>query len=359
MIQYRFSKERSDFYNTLRQRVNDYFAEKKISRNANATMVLKTLMAFCVFLAPFAIILLFGNELNLVAIYALCLVMAFGKAFIGTSVMHDSLHGSFSKKKKINSLVGWCSYLVGANPKMWQIQHNVIHHTYTNVHEVDEDLDSRYVFRFSPHQPKKWFHRYQHIYVWFFYSLSVILWSSVKDFKKLLLYKRNGYITTGKEFNKYFFIITVQKIAYFLVFIGIPMYVLGWSFIQVLGMFVFMEAVTGILLSVVFETAHVMPEKKFLHQKQSLIKENWAEHQLQTTTNYGKKSRILCWFTGGLNFQIEHHLFPNICHIHYSGIADIVKQTAKEFGLPYHEFQTFFQAIKAHYNQLKMLGNTD
>ena len=322
-------------------------------------MVLKTMMAMTLFLGPFVLIISFGNAVHGLILYLLWFVMAFGKAFIGTAVMHDSLHGSYSSKQIINSIVSWCTYLIGVNPKMWQIQHNVIHHTYTNIHEVDEDLDAHYVLRFTPNQDRKWFHRYQHIYVWLFYCLPVILWSSIKDFKKLKLYKKKGFIKTKAEFNKYLLIITIQKLIYFSVFIGIPFFYLSWPLNTILPMFLFMEGVTGLLLSFIFQTAHVMPDNKFLNQKEFLIEENWAEHQLLTTTNYGRKSKILCWFSGGLNFQIEHHLFPNICHIHYPKIAQIVRDTAKEYRLPYFEFETFSQAIQAHYLQLKMLGNTD
>ena len=357
MIQYRFSKDNADFLKILRQRVNDHFNAQEISRNANISMVLKTVMAFSIFLLPFGILLLFGNELNLLLVYGLWCIMAFGKAFIGTSVMHDALHGSYSNNKRTNQAIGLSAYLIGVNPKMWQIQHNVLHHTYTNVHEVDEDLDAHYVLRFSPNQNRLWFHKYQHIYVWFFYCLPFILWTSIKDFKKLMLYRAKGFIKAGKEFNHYLFIIITQKLVYFLIFIGIPMYWLGWSLGMTVTMLLFMEAVTGLLLSFVFQTAHVMPDTTFINQDEPQIKENWAEHQLMTTTNYGRKSRILCWFTGGLNFQIEHHLFPNICHIHYPDIADIVRKTTKEFHLPYFEFKTFGQAIFAHYNHLKMLGS--
>lgn len=357
MIQYRFSKDKAEFLIVLRQRVNDYFKTHEISRNANSIMVLKTVMALSIFVSPFIIILLFGNQLHLSLIYGLWLIMAFGKTFIGTSVMHDSLHGSYSNKSRINRVIGWSSYLIGVNPKMWQIQHNVLHHTYTNIHEVDEDLDAHYVLRFSPNQDRRWFHKYQHIYVWFFYCLPFILWSSVKDFKKLMIYRTKGFIKPGTEFNKYLLIIIAQKLLYFGLFIGTPMYLLGWSIGMTLLMLLFMEGVTGLLLSFVFQTAHVMPGNRFIHQPEPQINENWAAHQLMTTTNYGRKSKILCWFTGGLNFQIEHHLFPNICHIHYPNIAEIVRKTTREYQLPYFEFKTFGQAIHAHYNQLKMLGS--
>ncbi|MDW3195795.1 MAG: acyl-CoA desaturase [Cytophagales bacterium] len=345
MIPYQFSRERKDFLNELRARVADYFSANDLSRNANAYMVLKTIMAVGMFLIPFTIILTLGNELPLGVIYGLWFLMACGKAFIGTSVMHDSLHGSYSNNQLINQLVGSCSYMIGVNPKMWQIQHNVIHHTYTNLHDVDEDLDAHYVLRFSPNQDRHWFHRFQHLYVWFFYCLPFIIWSSIKDFKKLVRYKRIGFIRTKSEFNKYLLIIVVQKAIYFSCFIGLPMYLLGWSFGSVFTMFLFMEAITGLLLSFVFQTAHVMPDNKFLNQQARDIEENWAEHQLLTTTNYGRNSKVLCWFTGGLNFQIEHHLFPNICHIHYPRIADIVRDTAKEYNLPTLSLTRFWRLL--------------
>lgn len=313
-------------------------------------------MALSMFIVPFVIIITLGNEFHITFVYALWFVMAVGKAFIGTSVMHDSLHGSYSDKPAINYLVGLCSYLIGVNPDMWKIQHNVIHHTYTNIHEVDEDLDAHYVLRFSPNQDHKWFHKYQHLYAWVFYCLPVILWSTVKDFKKLTLYKSKGFVKSKQEFLRYLSIILTQKLVYFVTYIGLPMYLLDWSFGVVILMYLFMEGVTGLFLSFVFQTAHVMPDNRFVHQETPQIEENWAEHQLLTTTNYGRKSRLLCWFTGGLNFQIEHHLFPNICHIHYPKIAQIVKDTAKEFDLPYFEMKTFGHAIHAHYCQLKKLG---
>lgn len=320
-------------------------------------MVLKTISAMGMFLLPFVAIILFGNAFSPVVVWFLWLIMGVGKAFVGTAVMHDSLHGSYSSKRSINNAIGFCSYLLGANPKMWQIQHNVIHHSFTNVHQLDEDIEPHYVLRFSPDQPHRWFHRYQHIYAWFFYCTHVLLWSSFKDFKKLVQYRNRGYLRSRSQFYKYLLIITVQKLIYFAVLIGLPMYVLEWSFLYTLAMYVVMEAVTGLLLSFVFQTAHVVPENQFFTQDKSDSLQNWAEHQLMTTSNYGRKSKVLCWFTGGLNFQIEHHLFPNICHIHYPKIAKIVKETANEYGLPYFEFRTFHQAIFAHYNQLKMLGN--
>ena len=87
------------------------------------------------------------------------------------------------------------------------------------------------------------------------------------------------------------------------------------------------------------------------------LQHNWAVHQLMTTTNYAPNNRILSWFVGGLNYQVEHHLFPNICHIHYRKISEIVRATAEEYNLPYHSLPSFRSALRIHWNMLRNLGN--
>ena len=86
------------------------------------------------------------------------------------------------------------------------------------------------------------------------------------------------------------------------------------------------------------------------------IKNTWAIHQLKTTVNFACNNKLVNWFTGGLNHQVEHHVFPNISHIHYNKIAEIVKNTAKEFNLPYNEFKTTKDAIIAHFKYLRLMG---
>ncbi len=358
MIKYKFSRENSEFFKTLRSRVYSYFKEEKLSRNANPLMVLKTISALSMYLVPFALIL-FSGIANLWILFALWIAMGLGKSFIGTSVMHDALHGSYSDKKWINSWIGFTAFIIGANPKMWKLQHNVLHHTYTNIEHADEDISPRFVLRFTPHQPRRWFHRYQHIYASFFYSLSILLWVTIKDFRKIFEYSDMGLIAKGKAFWSYLLEISIHRVLYFGAFLVLPMILLPVAAWQVVGMYLCMEAITGLVLTLIFQTAHVMPDSHFVDQEHEEIEENWAIHQLLTTTNFGTKNKVLSWFTGGLNFQIEHHLFPEICHIHYPEIARIVKQTAAEFNLPYHEIKTFRSALLSHFQMLKDLGRKD
>ena len=325
-----------------------------MKRQANLEMKFKTLLALALFVIPFLFILS-GVE-NLWLLWSLWLFMGLAKSFVGTSVMHDALHGSYSKKKWVNNLVGFCAYLIGANPKMWHLQHNVLHHTYTNIDDADEDISPRFVLRFTPNQPHRWFHKYQHLYASFFYLLSILTWVTVKDFLKLFEYRKNGLINSQIDFRKYFTTVCIHRLLYFVIFLGLPILLSPHNAWLIVAMYLGMEAVTGITLTLIFQTAHVMPESHFIKQEEEMIQENWAIHQLQTTTNYGNRNRFLTWVTGSLNFQIEHHLFPDICHIHYPAIAPIVKRTAREFNLPYRQVKSFRLAIRDHFLMLKKLG---
>jgi linoleoyl-CoA desaturase len=118
-----------------------------------------------------------------------------------------------------------------------------------------------------------------------------------------------------------------------------------------------MHLVAGFILSMIFQPAHVVKETTFpMPNLENEIENSWAVHELLTTANFARKNAVLNWYAGGLNFQVEHHLFPTICHIHYEALAPIVKETAEEFGLPYNEFETFSEAIKSHYDMLKRLS---
>ena len=358
MIKYKFSRHNPEFAQTLRERVYGYFAENQLDRNGDYRMVVKSAIALSLYLVPFVIILTAGFT-NLWVLFSLWFVMGMGKVFIGTSVMHDALHGSYSSKKWVNTFFGASAWMVGANPKMWKIQHNVLHHTYTNIEHADEDISPRFVLRFTPHQERRWFHRFQRLYASFFYSLSIILWVTIKDFRKLVEYQKEGLVKKGGESRVLLTKIILHKILYFSFFLVLPALVLPFSFGMVLLMYLFMEAVTGLLLTLIFQSAHIMPDANFIEQEEERIEEDWVIHQLTTTTNFGRSNKILFWFTGGLNFQVEHHLFPDICHIHYPKIADIVRSTAKEFGLPYHEIRSFRSALLKHLEMLQILGARD
>lgn len=359
MIRYKFSQQTGkDFAITLKQRVNAYFLENALSKHATSPMVVKTILAISFLIIPYVLMLL-GGFTSLLVLFSLWIAMGFAKAMIGTSVMHDALHGSYSGNKSVNLLMSLSAVGIGVDPNIWKIQHNVLHHTYTNIDDADEDIHPRYVMRFSPHQPKKWFHRYQYIYALFFYGISTLMWVGYKDFYKLVNYRKRGLIQPNKPFRALVVKVVFRKIMYYFLFLALPMIVLPIPIWQTLLMFVAMHVVTGILLSLIFQTAHVMPTSAFIAQEEKQINQNWFIHQLNTTTNYAMNNRFISWCFGGLNHQVEHHLFPNICHVHYPKIAPIVQQTATEFSLPYYAEKSLPSAVINHFRMLKMLGRPE
>jgi len=356
---YKFSRQiNKDFSVELRKRVNAYFSDNHLERSGNAKMKLKTVSALLLYFGPFIAIILAGFE-SLAVLWALWIVMGVGKAFMGTSVMHDALHGAMSGKKPINRLFGFSSVALGADARMWKIQHNVLHHTYTNVENGDEDIEVKYLLRFSPNQPLYWYHKYQHLYAVFFYAVSTFFWATGKDFMKLAQYKKKGFVTSKGEYNGRLAKIIFGKILYFSVFLVLPLLLVNIPAWLTILMFLTMHTVAGVALSITFQLAHVVPSSEFVVAEGEEIKQNWSVHQLLTTCNFAPKSKIVGWFTGGLNFQIEHHLFPNICHIHYPKLSKIVQETAAEFNIPYHMQDTLLAAVKSHFKMLKDLGRID
>ena len=356
MINYTFSKTKNEAFATLlKQRIKAYFQDNQLSSKANGKMVAKTVMALSTYLLPFLFILFSGID-NVTVLFVLYILMGLGKAFIGTSVMHDVLHGSYSWKDSVNTLMNFSALIVGVYPNNWKVQHNVLHHTFTNVEHADEDISPMGILRFTPHQTHRWIHKYQHIYVIFFYSIFTLTWSTIKDFVKLFKYRKEGFIKAGKEFWKHMLFVILSKIFYFSIFLILPMWILPVSNWLVLLLFLTMHLITGFTLSMVFQIAHIMPTSIFIEQEQQQIEQNYFVHQLLTTSNYAMDNKLVSWFVGGLNFQVEHHMFPHICHVHYPQIAKIVQQTTKEFNLPYYAEKNLGSAIVTHFRMIKALG---
>ena len=352
----KFDTSKSEFAKVLRKRVNGYFKEKNISKNSNFNMISKTVFMMSLYLIPFSFLVSGYIEmywLNLL----LWVIMGLGMSGIGMSVMHDANHGSYFKTKKYNDIVGQVIALIGGNAINWKLQHNVLHHTYTNISGMDEDLESDPLMRFSPDQEVKKLHKYQHIYAWFLYGLMTISWSIDKDFSQLIRYKRKGLLKMQNiNFKKALTTLILSKIFYYLYALVIPMIFAPNWWIALIGYFT-MHFVAGFVLAIVFQCAHVIENTEYPKPKETGdMDTDFYVHQLTTTANFGSGSNFFSWFVGGLNFQVEHHLFPNICHIHYKKISPIVKKTALEFGYPYHSFATFFDALSCHTRHLKQLG---
>jgi linoleoyl-CoA desaturase len=353
----RYASRDADFISTLKKRVAQYFSDNQISRYGNREMRIKTVFMLMLFLVPFALMLsgIISQWWMALLMYAM---MGMGMAGIGLSVMHDANHGAYSQNQKVNLWLGRTLNFLGGTATNWKIQHNVLHHTYTNIDGMDEDIDPGSMLRFSPHRPWKRWHRYQHIYGWFLYSLMTMKWITTMDFSQAKRYNEMGLVATQRTtYRKLLREVVMSKAFYFTYIIGLPLLLSSAPWWTALVGLLVLQVVAGFILAIIFQPAHVMPPANFpLPDDNGNIENNWAIHQMLTTCNFAPKKKVFSWFVGGLNFQVEHHLFPNICHVHYRNIAPIVKQTAEEFGVPYHSFSTFRGALKNHGRMLKSLG---
>jgi linoleoyl-CoA desaturase len=353
----KYSKYKLDFTTELRNSVNEYFKENNIQQYGNHQIYLKTIFMALLYFTPY--ILMITELVSSVSLVLLCwFIMGLGMSGLGMVTMHDANHGSFSKHRWVNKLFGNSMYLLGGYPPNWRFQHNTLHHGFTNIEGHDEDIAPPGILRFSPHRPLKKIHRYQYIYAWLFYSLMSITWIIAKDFKRFNKYKKMGAKLSGKrKYNSLLVDIIISKVAYYSVFLIIPLLTLPVAWYWVLAGFLIMHFTSGLVLSSIFQTAHVVPTTIFpVPDMNGELDNNWAVHQLYTTSDYAPKSRIFSWLIGGLNYQIEHHLFPNISHIHYREISKIVQSKAKKYSLPYHINKSFASAVLQHIKMLKLLG---
>ena len=355
------SKGKDSFHDAVTARVNAYFEASHISPYANPGMWVKTVVMLFLYFVPYVLMVVGLGTVSPWLFFGLWFLMGWGMSGIGTAVMHDANHGTYSPNKRVNNFISYILEVIGGYTVNWRIQHNVLHHTYTNVSGLDEDIDTMGLLRLSPSQPRRWFHRYQHFYAWFFYMIMTLYWMTVKDYFNAIRYKQNDLLAAQQVSLKEAILrITLYKVFYYGYIIVLPILFSGMPWYYVVGGFLLMHFTAGLFLSSIFQPAHIMEDSEFAlpvdtgGKKQ--MENSWAIHEIVNTTDFAPRSRILTWFVGGLNFQIEHHLFTQICHVHYRKLAPIVEATMSEFGLPYNVQPTFLGALLEHSKMLKKLG---
>ena len=358
----KFSRDKSGFSKTLKARVEAYFSDNGYNKSGGASMYLKSFIMLSLYFVPWGLFS-FGVIEGGIWFWIAELVMGLGLAGIGLNIMHDGNHNSYSSSSWVNTLMGRTLDLVGGNAEMWKIQHNVLHHTFTNIEGLDEDVSPIKILRFSPTNRLYKIHKYQYIYAWLFYSLMTFFWMVPKDWTALARYHKKGLIkTTGRTTKGLLFHMIVTKISYFTYILALPLIFSSVSWWAILLGWIVMHLVAGFLLAIIFQPAHILEHITFHNSstKDALELDNTRlEHQLLSSANFGTNNRVLTYLCGGLNFQIEHHLFPNICHVHYKAISKIVKETAEEFGLPYNSGTSFTGALRLHGKFLRQLGRKD
>jgi linoleoyl-CoA desaturase len=352
----KFASSTLSVHTLLKKRINDYFQQKKLSPSGNYKLYIKAGVLMSGYILIYTTLLLAHFPLWISIIE--CAILGILTASIGFNVMHDGAHGSFSKYPWLNKIAATSLDFLGASSFMWNIKHNVIHHAYTNIDGVDDDINARPFLRLCATQKHYKVYRYQYIYFWFLYSMLYLFWVFFTDYKKYFTH-RIGTVQLQKFTLKNHITFWSFKALYFFLYIGLPIYMFG--VIPWLIGFLIYAAVAGFLLSIVFQLAHTVTETAFpvAAQPSNKLEDEWAVHQLKSTANFATKNKFITWWLGGLNFQIEHHLFPKISHVHYPVICNIIRQTCAESQLPYIEHRKVALAVKSHIVYLKELGRKD
>jgi linoleoyl-CoA desaturase len=352
MAKVSFNNKGQVFFSCLKTSVDEYFRTNELRKTGNWKLYVKAAvlipLAMCIYL-----FFLFGRYSALTGII-LCVVMGLTLVSIAFNVMHDACHGSYSRKKWVNELLGLTMNALGSNAFIWKMKHNVLHHTYTNIDGIDDDIVKSPVLRLCPTQKWAPAHKWQFIYMFLVYSLSTILWVFVTDMMKY--FSRKIVVTEMKISLRQHVSFWGSKFLYVCFYIALPVILLGWQ--NWLIGYLLVNCTLGLTIALVFQLAHVVEKTSFeeagVHAK--TIDTEWAIHEVNTTANFAPGNVFISWFVGGLNYQVEHHLFPRVSHIHYPAISKIVSEQCKKFGLPYHCYPTMTAAIASHIRLMKQLG---
>jgi linoleoyl-CoA desaturase len=288
---------------------------------------------------------------------AALLVVSLGLALAGVAfnITHDANHGSYSPHRRLNRALSWSMDLIGASSYVWRTKHNTAHHTFTNIAGADSDIDSMPFARFAPDQPRRSFHRFQHVYMWFLYGLFAIKWHTVGDFG----YLRDGRIgdvplrwPRGGELAGFW----LFKAAFLGWAVVVPLLLHpAWQVALAFGATSFVLALT---LAVTFQLAHCLEEAEFssVDAMAGAGPTEWARHQIETTVDFAPRNRLLTWYLGGLNFQVEHHLFSRICHTHYPAVAEVVREVCARHGVAHQTHPGLRPALASHTRWLREMG---
>lgn len=344
-----------NFRQTLRKRVGAYFESRNLQRRDQPAMFVKTLAIMGWFAASYAVLVFAPVPIWLRVVAAVSLGLA--GAGVGFSIMHDAGHGAYSKKRAVNKVVFFSLDFLGGSSFLWNVKHNILHHTYPNIDGHDDDIDMGILGRLAPEQKRLSFHRFQHLYVWVLYGFLSLKWHFFDDFA-VLIRGRIGERKLPPMKGRDMVVFAAGKLCFFTYAFIIPslFFGLGW----VILFYLLASFVQGVTMSTVFQLAHCVEEADFPNPTEDMqMDHDWATHQVLATVDFAPKNRLLNWYVGGLNFQIEHHLFPRICHTHYPALAPIVSDTCDDFGLPYRVQPTLFAGIRSHFRWLRQMGRPD
>jgi linoleoyl-CoA desaturase len=344
------------FIRELRKRVDAYFEKTGRNKRDCPSMYFKTATILAWFFSAYLLLLFVVTSWWLVI--PLAMIMGVAVAAIGFNIQHDGGHKAYSNRPWVNKVMALSLDLMGGSSYLWNWKHNAIHHTYPNIDGHDDDINVGFLARLAPQQKRYWFHRLQGIYLWLLYGFLAIKWNLFDDFYNVAI-ARIGDHKIPRPKGKDLAVFIVGKVVFFSLAFGVPM--IFHHFWPVVGVYMLASFTSGVVMSVVFQLAHCVEEAEFptpvaIEGGGERMTTDWAVHQVQTTVDFARQNKFLCWLLGGLNFQVEHHLFSRICHVHYPALSKVVEETCKDFGIRYAANKSFFSAVASHFRLLVEMG---
>lgn len=339
----KFSNVNTLFSKTLKQKASSYFKNTSQKKTGNRTLFLKATILLGLFFGLYVLMVFVPMHWSLAVV--LCTLFGFNLAAIGFNIMHDAGHNCFSDNKRLNTILSYSLNLLGGNIYFWKIKHNIAHHTYTNIDGEDHDIEIKFM-RIHQDQKVRKYHRYQRFYFPLLYGVSYLAWIFYQDYEK---YFRGRMGASSERFHFPFkerAIFWISKMLHFSLFIVVPVVYVGWL-PTLIGLLI-AGSVCGLCLATVFQLAHVVDGTAFKTVNAAKVEEEWMVHQVQSTANFATNNKMLTWLLGGLNFQVEHHLFPKVSHVHYPALNRIVKETCEAYKIQYSEFGTLWRAVRSH-----------
>jgi linoleoyl-CoA desaturase len=338
------------FSRLLDERAEAVLGDRRAVRRAYRILWAKSALVLAWTLASYLLLLLVTTTPP--AVVAASISLGLAAAGIGFCIMHDANHGAYARSRTVNRLAAHSLDLIGGSSYVWRVKH-LAHHTYTNVADHDPDIDALPFARFEPTQPRRFWHRYQHVYMWLLYALVTVRWQAVTDFTFLArgsvgrsrFQRPRGWNLAGLVGGKTFFLVWA---------ILLPLWLHSpW---HVLLVFAIVSAVASLALTVTFQLSHCLEEAATLAPDGLSDTPEWHVHQVLATSDFAPRNRMIRWYVGGLNHQIEHHLFPRVPHTLHPQLADIVRRTAADCGMPYTSHPSAWTALRSHTRWLKQMG---
>jgi linoleoyl-CoA desaturase len=346
----------TSFRRDLEARIAAHFEASGHTRRGSTRLYLKSAVLLLWLVASY-IALVWGAKTWWQAV-PLSLSLALAMAGVGFNIQHDGNHGAYSHRDWVNKAAALSLNLLGGDAYFWHFKHNIAHHSYPNVSGYDDDIFMGPLARLSPHDRRYWFHRFQHLYIWIFYALLAINWQLFGDYYQMI---RPGFgktpVSRPRGWDRIWF--WTGKLAFLTLAFAIPL--LHHSPARVIGFYLLTSGGLGLLLAIVFQLAHCVEEARFNFPAPGSrrIEREFMAHQIETSVDFARGNRLLTWYLGGLNFQIEHHLFPKTAHIHYPEISPLVEAICRDHGIAHLSHPTMRRALRSHFRWLKRMGQAE